>query len=159
MCTNSERTVSDLLKFVGSDPTFLCRIHSMISRSSRPNTADLQPQVPPLSSPRFKHELCFKHVDNRIVELHDVPRARAPGDVVHKHSNCGALTRHRSARYRRRYMTFVSNRAFDDNREKHTLITFKPGCQGRDIDSDYIQVIHGPSCPRPDDYSSQGGGM
>jgi hypothetical protein len=28
-----------------------------ISRSSRPNTADLQPQVPSLYSPRFKHEL------------------------------------------------------------------------------------------------------
>jgi hypothetical protein len=48
-----------------------------ISRSSRPNTADLQPQVSPLSSPRFKHEL-FKHVDNPVVELNGIPRARAP---------------------------------------------------------------------------------
>jgi hypothetical protein len=54
-------------------------IHKPISRSSRPNTADFQPQVPPLSSPRFKHEL-FKHVDNPIVELNDVLRARAPGN-------------------------------------------------------------------------------
>jgi hypothetical protein len=68
-----------------------------ISRSSRPNTADLQPQVPPLSSsPRFKHEL-FKHVDNPVVELNEIPRAPAPGDVVHKHSTCGALTSHRGA--------------------------------------------------------------
>jgi hypothetical protein len=56
---------------------------------ARPNTADLQPQVPPLSSPRFKHEL-FKYVDNPIVELNDVPRARALGDIVHKHGSCGA---------------------------------------------------------------------
>jgi hypothetical protein len=41
-----------------------------ISRCSRPNTADLQPQVMALSSPRFKHEL-FKHVDNPVVELND----------------------------------------------------------------------------------------
>jgi hypothetical protein len=68
-----------------------------ISRSSRPNTADLQPQVPPLSNPRFKHHL-FKDVDNPIVELNDVARARAPWNVVHNHSSCGALTRHRGAR-------------------------------------------------------------
>jgi hypothetical protein len=29
MCTNSARMVSDLLSFVGADPTFSCRIHSM----------------------------------------------------------------------------------------------------------------------------------
>jgi hypothetical protein len=73
-----------------------------ISRSSRPNTADLQPQLPSLSTLRFKHEL-FKHVGNPIVELNDIPRARAPGDVVHMDSNCRALTRHsRGLRYRRR---------------------------------------------------------
>jgi hypothetical protein len=55
---------------------------------------------PALSSPRFKHEL-GKHVDNPIAELNDIPRARAPGDVVHTHSSCGALTRHRYARDRR----------------------------------------------------------
>jgi hypothetical protein len=54
---------------------------------------DLQPQVPPLSSPRFKHEL-FKHVDNPIVELNDGLRARAPGDVVHKHSNMDSWSAH-----------------------------------------------------------------
>jgi hypothetical protein len=32
------------------------------------------------------------------MELNGVPRALAPGDVVHKHSTCGALTRHRGAR-------------------------------------------------------------
>jgi hypothetical protein len=31
----------------------------------------------------------FKDVDNPIVEMDDVPRARATGDVVHKHSSCG----------------------------------------------------------------------
>jgi hypothetical protein len=36
------------------------------------------------------------------VELKDTPRARAPGDMVHKHSSGGALTRHKGARYRRR---------------------------------------------------------
>jgi hypothetical protein len=50
----------------------------MMSRGSRPNMADLQPQVPSLSSTRFKHEL-FRNVDNPIVELDDVPRAWAPG--------------------------------------------------------------------------------
>jgi hypothetical protein len=64
-----------------------------ILRCSRPNTVDLQPQVPRLSSPRLKHEL-FKHVDNPIVELNDMPKARAPRGVVHKPSGCGALTRH-----------------------------------------------------------------
>jgi hypothetical protein len=33
------------------------------------------------------------------VEMNDLPRARAPGNVVHNHSSCGALTRHRGARY------------------------------------------------------------
>jgi hypothetical protein len=49
-----------------------------ISRSSRPNAVDLKPQVPPLSSPRFKHEL-VKHVDNPVVELNDMARARDRG--------------------------------------------------------------------------------
>jgi hypothetical protein len=35
----------------------------------------------PVSSPYFKHEL-FMHVDNPIVELNGIPRARAHGDVV-----------------------------------------------------------------------------
>jgi hypothetical protein len=60
---------------------------------SRPNTADLQPQAPPLGSPCFKHEL-FHHVDYPIVELNDVSRARTPGDVVLKHCDYEALTRH-----------------------------------------------------------------
>jgi hypothetical protein len=49
-----------------------------ISRSSRPNKADLQPQVPPLSSPRFKHEL-FKHMDNTVVELNDIQKHKHRG--------------------------------------------------------------------------------
>jgi hypothetical protein len=44
-----------------------------ISRSSRPNTADLQPQIPPLSSPRFKYKL-FKYVENPVVEVNDIPK-------------------------------------------------------------------------------------
>jgi hypothetical protein len=38
-------------------------------------------------------------VDNPIVEPNE---ARAPCDVVHKHRSCGALTKHRRARYLRR---------------------------------------------------------
>jgi hypothetical protein len=62
--------------------------------------ASLYIQVPPLNSPRLKHEL-LKHVKTAIMELNDIPRARAPGGEVHKHSNFRALTRHRGTRYRR----------------------------------------------------------
>jgi hypothetical protein len=27
-------------------------------------------------------------VDNAVMELNDIPRARAPGDMVHEHSGC-----------------------------------------------------------------------
>jgi hypothetical protein len=91
---NNKMTVWNLKVFPNHIPM-------SIPRSSRPSMVDLQPQVPHLSSPRFKHEL-FKHVDDPIVEVNDVPRARAPGDVVHKHSSCEALTQHRRARYPRR---------------------------------------------------------
>jgi hypothetical protein len=40
-------------------------------------------------------------MDNPIVELNNMPRARAPEDVVHKVSRCRALTRHSGTRYRR----------------------------------------------------------
>jgi hypothetical protein len=69
-----------------------------------------------------------------IRELNDVPRARAPGDVVQKHSKCGALTRHRGARCRRRRSrptrligSLIAPRALPDKRgalrseAKHTV--------------------------------------
>jgi hypothetical protein len=51
-----------------SHEVFPNHIPMTISRSSRPNTADLQPQVPPLSGPRFKHEL-FKHLQEIEIEI------------------------------------------------------------------------------------------
>jgi hypothetical protein len=62
--------------------------HSHVDLKKLP-TENGKPQVSPLNSPRFKHGL-FKHVDNPIVELNDIPKARAPWAVVRKHSNCSS---------------------------------------------------------------------